>query len=185
MAVKAGRGRLRRSISLAKQRRGQKVSSIIQSDFLGNSVDKSMHCECTGQNGSWEISKKSCYHRIECSVANSLAAFMWRRPLNSAALVVPTHRGPVRVSDGTSTQVVAWTTNKWRAKIIQREIYNVRDPWYRGGRNEERKTIAIKNWTCNQLWVKYIRIDLFKLCRWQFSSDWTILFTFSCHLNPF
>ena len=129
--------------------------------------------------------RKSCYHRIKCSAANSLAAFMWRRPLNSAALVVPTHRGPVRVSDGTSTQVVAWTTNKWRAKIIQREIYNVRDPWCREGRNEERKTIAIKNWTCNQLWVKYIRIDLFKLCRWQFSSDWTILFTFSCHLNPF
>ena len=52
MAVKAGRGRLRRSISLAKQRRGQKVSSIIQSDILGSSVDKDMHCECTGQSGS-------------------------------------------------------------------------------------------------------------------------------------
>ena len=70
---------------------------------------------------------KSCYHRIECSAANSLAAFMWRRPLNITTLVAPTHRGLVRVSDGTSTQVVAWTTDKWRAKIIERGIYNVRD----------------------------------------------------------
>ena len=57
--------------------------------------------------GAEKYLKKSCYHRIECSVTNSLTAFMWRRPLNSVALVVPTHRGPVRVSDGTSTQVVA------------------------------------------------------------------------------
>jgi len=34
------------------------VSSIIQSDILGSSGDKDMHCECTGQCGSWEISKK-------------------------------------------------------------------------------------------------------------------------------
>jgi len=72
--------------------------------------------------------RKSYYHRIECSAANSLAVFMWRRPLSSAALVTPTQRGLMRVSDGTSTQVMAWTNNKWRAKIIQREIYNVRDP---------------------------------------------------------
>ena len=51
--------------------------------------------------------RKSCYHRIECSAANSLAVFMWRKPLNSTILVALTHRGPVRVSDGTNTQVVA------------------------------------------------------------------------------
>ena len=51
MAVKARRSRPRRSISLAKQGRGQKVSSIIQNDISGNSVDKDMHCERTGQNG--------------------------------------------------------------------------------------------------------------------------------------
>jgi len=72
--------------------------------------------------------RKSYHHRIECSTANSLAAFMWKRPLYSIALVVPTHRGPVRVSNETSTQVVVWTTDKWRARIVQREIYNVRDP---------------------------------------------------------
>jgi len=71
--------------------------------------------------------RKSCYHCIKCSVANSLAVFMWRRPLNSAVLVALTHRGPIRMFDGTSTQVMAWTIDKWRAKIIQREIYNIRD----------------------------------------------------------
>ena len=72
--------------------------------------------------------RKSCYHHIECSAANSMAIFMWRRPLNSVALVAPTHREPMRVFDGTSTQVVAWIIDKWRAKIVQRGIYNVRDP---------------------------------------------------------
>ena len=27
--------------------------------------------------------RKSCYHRIKCITATFLAAFMWRRPLNS------------------------------------------------------------------------------------------------------
>ena len=31
---------------------------------------------------------------------------MWRRPLNSAVLAAPTHKGLGKVSDGTSTQVV-------------------------------------------------------------------------------
>ena len=53
---------------------------------------------------------------------------MWRRLLNSTVLVTSTHRGPVKVFDGTNTQVVAWMIDKWRVKIIQREIYNVGDP---------------------------------------------------------
>ena len=48
MAIKAGRGKPRRSITSAKQRRGQKVSSIIQNDIPGSSVDKNMHYERTG-----------------------------------------------------------------------------------------------------------------------------------------
>ena len=78
--------------------------------------------------GAQRFLRESCCHRIECSAANFLAAFMWRRPLNSAALVTPTHRGPVRVSNATSTQVVVRMINKWRVKIIERELYNVRDP---------------------------------------------------------
>ena len=72
---------------------------------------------------------KSCCHH---PTANFLAAFMWRRPLNSADLAITTHRRPERMSDGTSTQVVAQMTNKCRIKIIQKELYNVRDPsWIR------------------------------------------------------
>ena len=78
--------------------------------------------------------KKSYYHRIECRVSNFLAAFMWRRPLNSAALATTTHRKPEEVSDGTSTQVVAQMTNKCRIKIVQKELYNVRDPPWIGDR---------------------------------------------------
>jgi len=62
--------------------------------------------------GTEKYLRKSYYHRIECSVANFLTAFMWRRPLNSVALVTLTHRRPVRVFDGTSTQVMTWTTGK-------------------------------------------------------------------------
>ena len=52
MVVKAGRGKPRKSISSAKQRRGQKMSFNIQSDVPESFVDKDMHCECMGQNGS-------------------------------------------------------------------------------------------------------------------------------------
>ena len=61
---------------------------------------------------------ESYYHRIKCSIANSLTALMWRRPLNNAALATPTHRELENVSNGTSTQVVAWAINNWRVKII-------------------------------------------------------------------
>ena len=55
---------------------------------------------------------------------------MWRRPLNSAILATTTHRRPEKVSDGTSTQVVAQMINKCRIKMVQEELYNVRDaPW--------------------------------------------------------
>ena len=60
-------------------------------------------------------------------------------------MVAPTHKVSIRVSDGTNTQVVAWTIDKWRAKIIQREIYNVRDPEERGIRERKKNTVAIRN----------------------------------------
>ena len=72
--------------------------------------------------------RKNCYHRIECTAATFLTAFMWRRPLNSAALATTTHRKPKRVSDGTCTQVMVQMINKCKIKMIQREQYNVRDP---------------------------------------------------------
>ena len=77
-----------------------------------------MRYKRTREVGDQKYLRESCYHRIECSAANSLAAFIWRILLNNAALVAPTHKGPVRVSDGTNTQVVALIVNKWRVKIV-------------------------------------------------------------------
>ena len=71
--------------------------------------------------------RESCYHRIECTATTFLAAFMLRRPLNSVVLATTTHRKPERVFDGTSTQVKAQMINKCRIKIVQGELYNVRD----------------------------------------------------------
>ena len=66
-----------------------------------------MHRERTRRMEARKYLRKSCCHRIECPTANFLVAFIWRRPLNSVALATTTHRRPERVSDGTSTQVVA------------------------------------------------------------------------------
>ena len=91
---------------------------VVQGNVPGNSVDKDMLCERTGQMGAGKYLRDSCYHRIKCSAAKFLAALMWGRPLNSAALATLTHRELERVSDGISTQVVAWMINKWGAKIV-------------------------------------------------------------------
>ena len=69
---------------------------------------------------------------------------MWRRPLNSPVLVTSTHRRPEGVFDGTKTQVVALMINKCMIKIIQMELYNIRDPSRRGDQKFVREsTVAV------------------------------------------
>ena len=73
---------------------------------------------------------------------------MWRRPLNSIALAAATHKGFEKVSDGTSTRVMDWTINKWRAKITWRELYNVRDlPKGRGHKICRENTVILRKVT--------------------------------------
>ena len=72
--------------------------------------------------------RESCYHYIKWTVTTFLAAFMWRKPLNNVALTTTTHRKPENVSDGTGTQVRAQIINKCRIKMVQSELYNMRDP---------------------------------------------------------
>ena len=141
MTVMAGRGCPRRNISSAKCNEDQDVPPVIHGDVPGSSIDKDMHYERTGRMRARKYLRKSCYHRIECSAANFLATFMWRRPLNSATLTTPIHRGSERVSNGTSTQVVAWMINKWNVQIIHREIYNARDPSCKGDPEIKRKIL--------------------------------------------
>ena len=48
------------------------------------------------------------------------------------------------VSDGTNTQVVVQMINKCRIKIVQKELYNVRDPpWIGDRKKREESTVAI------------------------------------------
>ena len=103
-----------------------------------------MHRERTGRMEARKYLRKSYYHRIECPAANFLTTFMWRRLLNSVALATTTQRISKRVSDETSTQVVAQMTNKCKIKIVQKELYNVRDPlWIRDQKIIEKNTVEI------------------------------------------
>ena len=83
--------------------------------------------------------RESYYHRIVCTAATFLATFMWRKPLNSAALVTTTHRKPKKVSDGIDTQVRAQMINKCMIKMVQRDLYNVKDPPSGGDQKKKKK----------------------------------------------
>ena len=96
------------------------VYSITQSDLLGSFTERDVHHEYTRRVEARKYLRKNCCHHVECPAANFLAAFMWRRPLNSAALATATHGKPEKVSDGTSTQVVAQMINKCMIKIKEK-----------------------------------------------------------------
>ena len=89
-----------------------------QGDLPGNSSDRDVPHECIRRMGARKYLRKRYCHRIECPAANFLAAFIWRKPLNSTALTTTTHRRPERVSNGTGTQVVTQIINKCRIKIV-------------------------------------------------------------------
>ena len=80
------------------------------------------------RGGAQKFIRKSCYHHIKFTIITFLAAFMWRRYLNSEALATTTHRKPGEVFDRTCTQVISQTIDKCRVKMIQRELYNVNNP---------------------------------------------------------
>ena len=65
-----------------------------QGDLPRNSSDRDVHHEHMRRRGTQKYLKESCYHRIECIAATFLAAFMWRRPLNSTALATVRDRAP-------------------------------------------------------------------------------------------
>ena len=89
--------------------------------------------------GPQKYLRENYRHRIECTTATFLAAFMLRRLLNNVALTITTHRKLERVYDGTGTQVKTQMINKCRIKMIQEEIYNVRNPpWERDRKNKKR-----------------------------------------------
>ena len=71
---------------------------------------------------------------------------MWRRQLNSKNLVITIYRGLEKVSDGTDTQVESQMNDKFRVKMIQRELYSRRNPsWKEDLEIKKENTVAI--WT--------------------------------------
>ena len=70
---------------------------------------------------------------------------MWRRPLNSATLANATHRTLKKVSYGTSTQVITQMINNCRIKMVQEELYNVRDLPRTGGGNSRKDIVALQS----------------------------------------
>ena len=104
------------------------VYSSNQNDLPGNSIDRDVPHKCARRQETRKYLKKSCYHRIKCTAVTFLSAFMWRRPLNSTTSAIITHKKPKKVSDGTGTQVRAQMINKCTMKMIQMELYNMRDP---------------------------------------------------------
>ena len=69
---------------------------------------------------------------------------MWRIFLISTVLATATHRKLKKVSDGTSIQVIAQMINKCRIKMVQEELYKVRDlPRRRDRKNSRRDTVAL------------------------------------------
>ena len=69
----------------------------------------------------WESPKdlrKSCCHRIKCTVTTFLAAFMWRKHLNSETLVITALKDLEEVSDGTNTQMKSQMNDKCKVKMI-------------------------------------------------------------------
>ena len=110
-----------------------------QGDLLGSSSDKDVHHERIRMKKTQKYLVEICYYCIEYTAVTFLAAFMWRRPLNSVALATTTHKRPNRVSNGTCTQVKAQMVNKCRTRIVQRELYNVRDPPWGGDQKKKEK----------------------------------------------
>ena len=54
-----------------------------QGDLPGSSSDKDVPYKRTRRMGTQKYLRESCYHHIECSVTNSLAALMKKWSLNS------------------------------------------------------------------------------------------------------
>ena len=67
---------------------------------------------------------------LNAETATLLAAFMWRRRLNSVTLANATHRRPGKVIDGTSTQVKVQMINRCRVKMSQEGLYKFFDPLF-------------------------------------------------------
>ena len=111
---------------------------------------------------------------------------MWKRPLNSVVLATTTCRKPKRVSDGTDTRVGAQMINKCRIKIVQKKLYNVRDPPRIGDwKNHRRKHCSNQDSICNCFQLIHTRTYLLGPGREWIYLDQFFLFLFDYLSNLF
>ena len=145
MNEKAREVKPRRSISSAKRSRDQKVCFVIQSNILGNSIDKDMHYERTWQMGAMKYLRESCYHCIECSVANFLAALMRKWYLNSTFQPYSYSQRLQEGVDGTriNTSNLMYT---WRVKMKESRGYKIEERPEWKGTGRKRKTLSQQEW---------------------------------------
>ena len=150
-----------------------------QSDPPRSSSDRDVSHEHMRRKEIQKYLRESCYHRIKCTTATFLAAFMWRRPLNSAALATATHRKPKRVSNGIGTQVRTQMINKCRIRMVQKELYNVRDPPLEGDLKNRERTLQQSKLSLYPIVINLYECDLLRL-----KVHWyqNLLFVFNCHL---
>ena len=84
----------------------------------------------------WEMTDTTA---LNAKTATLLAAFIWRRRLNSVSLANATHRRSGNVADGTSTQVKVQMINRCKEKMSQKELYKLKDSPQKKGRKKERE----------------------------------------------
>ena len=89
--------------------------------------DKNVLHEHGRRKKTWKYLREDWHHRIKCTTATLLAAFMWKRRLNNTILANATHKELGKVADGTSIQVRVQMINRWRVKMIQKGLYRVGD----------------------------------------------------------
>ena len=88
--------------------------------------------------------------------ATFLAALMWRRPVNSAALAITTYRKMEEVFNGTITQVRVQINNKCKAMMASRRLYKKRSPHEERDREKgEEKRGTENNWRLKARTSKY------------------------------
>ena len=79
------------------------------------------------------------------------------------ALATTTHKKLWKVSNETGTQVISQTIDKYRVKMIQRELYNVKNPLWKGDRRNSRKNDSILIYNCTQSELIYMNTKLLRL----------------------
>ena len=143
-----------------------------------------MHHERTGQMGTVKYLRESCCHRIECSVANSLAALMRKWYLNSTFQSYSYSQRFQEGTDGTRINTKN-LTYMWRVKMKESREYKIEGrPRWKGIGKLRKKYCSNKSCTCNQLQEIYIRTDFFGLFWWLFSLEKTNLSLPYYHLDP-